>query len=101
MNTFLLTDRIRSAAVKFGGGGVLAGAATTVWPPWGEGSCDVLATSPTATQVEQDLEAWSNRWVGSIRNPQRCREFKASSDTALRNPLVKTFIFSHSKFKYI
>lgn len=58
--TFLLTERIRSAAVKAGGGGVFVGGATVECPPCGEGSCDVLATSPTATHVEQDLDACSN-----------------------------------------
>lgn len=55
--TFLLTDRMKSAAVNAGGGGVLAGCAFAEpeCPPWGEGNCDVETMSPTATQVEQDL----------------------------------------------
>lgn len=57
-DTFLLTDRMRSAAVKKGGGG--AGVEVVVWPPCGEGSCDVELTSPTATHVEHDLEACSS-----------------------------------------
>lgn len=56
IHTFLLTDRIKSAAVNAGGGGVLAGGAFVECPPCGEGNCDVEATSPTATQVEQDLD---------------------------------------------
>jgi hypothetical protein len=52
-------------------------------PPWGEGSCEVEATSPTATQVEQERDAWSSRgW--SSRYPDRCRELRANSDTAHR-----------------
>lgn len=56
--TFLLTDRIKSAAVNVGGGGVLVccWAFVVDCPPWGEGNCEVEAISPTATQVEHDLE---------------------------------------------
>ena len=57
--TFLLTDRMRSAAVK--AGGVLTGGAAALCPPCGDGNCEVDATSPTATHVEQDREAWSRR----------------------------------------
>lgn len=53
--TFLLTDRIKSAAVNVGGGGVLVCCWVVDCPPWGEGSCEVEAISPTATQVEHDL----------------------------------------------
>lgn len=63
LNTFLLTERIKSAAVKAGGGGVFvvpAAGGAAECPPWGDGSWDVDATSPTATQVEQLLDACSN-----------------------------------------
>jgi len=54
-----------------------------VCPPWGDGNCEVEATSPTATHVEQEREAWSSRgW--SNRYPDRCTELSASSDTAHR-----------------
>ena len=80
-HAFLLTDLIRSAAVK--AGGALTGGAVVVCPPWGDGSCEVEATSPTATQVEQEREAWSSRgW--SSRYPDRCTELRANSDTAHR-----------------
>lgn len=76
-DTFLLTDRMRSAAVKAGGGGGGVCCGGAAWPPCGDGSCDVEATSPTATHVEQERDAASRRaWVAS---PQR-----ASSDTAQR-----------------
>lgn len=71
---------MRSAAVKEGadggGAGVGAGGArpppeeamaegaeggTAAWPPCGEGNCEVLATSPTATQVLQERLACSKR----------------------------------------
>lgn len=53
----MLTDRIKSAAVKTGGGGVLVCCWVFVvdCPPCGDGSCDVEAMSPTATHVEHDL----------------------------------------------
>lgn len=79
--TFLLTDLIRSAAVKEGG--VLTIGAVVLCPPWGDGSCEVEATSPTATQVEQEREAWSSRgW--SSRYPDLCTELRANSETAHR-----------------
>lgn len=55
-----MTDFTKSLAVKVGGGGVLV----CCWvfevdcPPCGEGSCEVEAMSPTATQVEQDLQQY-------------------------------------------
>ena len=69
--------------MKEGGG---AGGAVDVLccPPWGDGSWDVDATSPTATHVEQDLDACSKRGL-SIKYPERCIELSASSDTALRS----------------
>lgn len=71
--TFLFTDRIRSAAVNTGGAGVVAGAAGMEWPPWGDGNCDVDATSPTATHVEQDLDAWSSlEWSRKYPVLQKC-----------------------------
>lgn len=82
--TFLFTERIKSAAVNAGGGGVLAGGAFVIeCPPCGDGNCDVEATSPTATHVEHDLEVWSNL-AFSNNIPDRCKEFRANSETALR-----------------
>lgn len=49
---------MRSAAVMAGGGG--AGVDEAVWPPWGDGSCEVDVMSPTATHVEHDRDACSN-----------------------------------------
>lgn len=67
---------MKSAAVKAGGGGVLAGccppeaeaAAAAEWPPWGEGSCDVEAMSPTATHVEHDLDKENDELRNSFYN---------------------------------
>ena len=60
MPTFLFTDRMKSTAVKAGGGGVPTGAIAVVavveCPPCGEGNCEVEATSPTATHVEQERD---------------------------------------------
>lgn len=52
-------------------------------PPWGLGSCEVLATSPTATQVLQEREAWSRRACSSSR-PSRWMTSRPCEETAER-----------------
>lgn len=90
IRTFLLTALMRSTAEK---GDCPAGC----WRPCGEGSCEVEARSPQATQVLQERLAWSSRGcetsagraaVSVTRLTQR-RAGSASSGSSAMSPVLK------------